>query len=40
MKDLSVWGENMANDSNMRSYGYADISSLQAVPYETAAPST
>jgi 2,4-dienoyl-CoA reductase-like NADH-dependent reductase (Old Yellow Enzyme family) len=40
MKDLTVWGENMANDSSMRSYGYADILSSQAVPYETAAPST
>jgi 2,4-dienoyl-CoA reductase-like NADH-dependent reductase (Old Yellow Enzyme family) len=40
MKDLSVWGENMANDSGMRSYGYAGILSAQTVPYGTAAPSS
>jgi 2,4-dienoyl-CoA reductase-like NADH-dependent reductase (Old Yellow Enzyme family) len=40
MKDLSVWGENMANDSSMRSYGYAEILSAQTVPYGTAAPSS
>jgi hypothetical protein len=40
MEDLSVWGENMANDSGMRSYGYADILSAQTVPYGTAAPSS
>jgi hypothetical protein len=40
MEGLSVWGENMANDRSMRSYGYADILSARAVPYGTAAPST
>ena len=40
MKDLSAWDENMANYSSMRSYAYADISSLQPVPHETAALST
>jgi len=38
MGDLSVWSTNMANDSGLRSYGYAEVSTVQAVPYETAAP--
>jgi 2,4-dienoyl-CoA reductase-like NADH-dependent reductase (Old Yellow Enzyme family) len=36
-KDSSIWGQNMANDSSMRSYGYANIVSAQPVPYGTTA---
>ena len=36
MKDMGTWGEKMANDSKVQNYGYADITSMQAVPYGAA----
>ncbi|KAF1355902.1 FMN-linked oxidoreductase [Lizonia empirigonia] len=36
MADMGKWGEKMASDSKMESYGYVDIESVQAVPYGTA----
>lgn len=36
MADMGKWGEKMASDSKMESYGYVDIESAQAVPYGTA----
>ncbi|EOD49694.1 putative nadh oxidase protein [Neofusicoccum parvum UCRNP2] len=33
MKDMGVWGDKMAKDSEMINYGYADIESAKPIPY-------
>jgi 2,4-dienoyl-CoA reductase-like NADH-dependent reductase (Old Yellow Enzyme family) len=35
MKDLGVWIEQATNDSGMKLHGYANITSVEAVPYGT-----
>jgi len=40
MKDMGTWGEKMGNNKDGKEYGYVDITSLDAVPYGTAAAST
>jgi 2,4-dienoyl-CoA reductase-like NADH-dependent reductase (Old Yellow Enzyme family) len=33
MKDMGAWGEKMAKDTEMVSYGYVDVESVKSVPY-------